>query len=109
MRLFGKYAPLFKRTTVRGGSGGHGLVTVFMGKFSRRFFLVFLLIGSGCGQTVSSKIDRRSAMQLAEAEKADHEKDKKKSRTRELDDSELPWGRPADWETEMPLAPGISY
>ena len=52
------------------------------------------------------------AMQLAEAEKTDktdHTKDKKKSHTRELDDSELPWGRPADWETEMPLSPGISY
>ena len=48
-------------------------------------------------------------MQLAEADKVEHKKDKKKSHTRELDDSELPWGRPADWETEMPLAPGISY
>ena len=79
-----------------------------MGKFLRRFLLVALLIGGGCGQTALSKVDRRSAMQLAEAEKVDHTKDKKKSHTRELDDSEL-WGRPADWETEMPLAPGISY
>lgn len=82
---------------------------VFMGKFLRRFLLVFLLVGGGCGQTTSSKVDRRSAMQLAEADKVEHTKDKKKSHTRELDDSELPWGRPADWETEMPLAPGISY
>ena len=51
-------------------------------------------------------------MQLAEADKTDktdRTKDKKNAHTRELDDSELPWGRPADWETEMPLAPGISY
>jgi hypothetical protein len=85
---------------------------VFMGKFLRRFLLVSLLIGGGCGQTAPSKVDRRSAMQLAEAEKTDktdRTKDKKKSHTSELDDSELPWGRPADWETEMPLAPGISY
>lgn len=82
---------------------------VFMGKFLRHFLLVFLLIGGGCNRTASSKVDRRTAMQLAEAEKTDHAKDKKKSHTRELDDSELPWGRPADWETEMPLAPGISY
>ena len=82
---------------------------VFMGKFLRRFLLVSLLIGGGCGQTAPSKVDRRSAMQLAEAEKMHRAKDKKKSHTRELDDSELPWGRPADWETEMPLAPGISY
>ena len=81
----------------------------FMDKLLRCFFLVFLLIGGGCGQSTSSKVDRRMAMQLAEAEKVDRMKDKKKSRTRELDDSELPWGRPADWETEMPLAPGISY
>lgn len=81
-----------------------------MGKFLQRFLLVFLLLlGGGCGQTTSSKVDRRSAMQLAEAEKVEHTKDKKNSHTRELDDSELPWGRPADWETEMPLAPGISY
>lgn len=83
-----------------------------MGKFLQRFLLVFLLFLGGCGQTTPSKVDRRSAMQLAEAEKTDktdHMKDKKKSHTRELDDSELPWGRPADWETEMPLAPGISY
>ena len=78
---------------------------VFMGKFLRRFFLIFLLFLGGC----PSEVDRRSAMQLAEAEKIDRTKDKKKSHTRELDDSELPWGRPADWETEMPLAPGISY
>ena len=82
---------------------------VFMGKFLRRFLFVFLIIGGGCGQTTSSKVDRRQAMQLAEAEKMDRRKDKKKSHTRELDDSELPWGRPADWETETPLAPGISY
>ena len=82
---------------------------VFMGKFLRRFLLVSLLIGGGCGQTAPSKVDRRSSMQLAEAEKMDRTKDKKKSHTRELDDSELPWGRPADWETETPLAPGISY
>ncbi len=82
---------------------------VFIGKFLRHFLLVSLLIGGGCGQTAPSKVDRRSAMQLAEAEKMHRAKDKKKSHTRELDDSELPWGRPADWETEMPLAPGISY
>lgn len=82
---------------------------VFMGKFLRRFLLVSLLIGGGCGQTAPSKVDRRSAMQLAEAEKMHRAKDKKNAHTRELDDSELPWGRPADWETEMPLAPGISY
>lgn len=83
-----------------------------MGKFLQRFLLVFLLFLGGCGQTTPSKVDRRSAMQFAEAEKTDktdYMKDKKKSHTRELDDSELPWGRPADWETEMPLAPGISY
>ena len=80
-----------------------------MGKFLQRFLLVFLLLLGGCGQTTPSKVDRRSAMQLAEAEKVEHTKDKKKSHTRELDDSELPWGRPADWETETPLAPGISY
>ena len=84
-------------------------MTVSMDKLLRRFFLVFLLFLGGCGQSTSSKVDRRMAMQLAEAEKVDRMKDKKKSRTRELDDSELPWGRPADWETEMPLAPGISY
>ena len=75
-----------------------------------RLFAIFALLSlSGCDQTAPSKVDRRSAMHLAEAEKVDHTKDKKKSHTRELDDSELPWGRPADWETEMPLAPGISY
>ena len=84
-------------------------MTVFMDKLLRCFFLVFLLFLGGCGQSTSSKVDRRMAMQLAEAEKVDRMKDKKKSRTRELDDSELPWGRPADWETEMPLSPGISY
>ena len=80
-----------------------------MYQFLRHFFLAFLLIGGGCGQTTSSGVDRRAAMQLAEAQKIDRAKDKRKSRTRELDDSELPWGRPADWETEMPIAPGISY
>ena len=82
---------------------------VFVSNFLQCFFLIFLLFLGGCGQTTSSKVDRRSAMRLAEAEKANHAKDKKNSHTRELDDSELPWGRPADWETEMPLAPGISY
>ena len=82
---------------------------VFMDKFLRRFLLVFLFIGGGCGQTTSSSVDRRAAMQLAEAQKIDRAKDKRKSRTRELDDSELPWGRPANWETETPLAPGLSY
>ena len=82
---------------------------VFMDKFLRCFLLVFLLIGGGCGQTTSSGVDRRAAMQLAEAQKIDRAKDKRRSRTRELDDSELPWGRPANWETETPLAPGLSY
>ena len=80
-----------------------------MSKVLQRFFLLFLLFFGGCGQTISSKVDRRSAMQPAEAEKTDRAKNKKKSHTRELDDSELPWGRPADWETETPLAPGINY
>ena len=26
-----------------------------------------------------------------------------------LDDSDLPWGRPADWEKTMPVAPGVRY
>lgn len=26
-----------------------------------------------------------------------------------LSDSELPWGRPADWEKTMPVAPGVRY
>ena len=82
---------------------------VFMSNFLQCFFLISLLFLGGCGQTTSSKIDRRSAMQLAELGKVDRTKDKKNAHTRELDDSELPWGRPADWETEMPLAPGISY
>ena len=27
----------------------------------------------------------------------------------DLNDSELPWGRPADWEKTMPIAPGVRY
>lgn len=26
-----------------------------------------------------------------------------------LDESDLPWGRPADWEKTMPIAPGVQY
>lgn len=26
-----------------------------------------------------------------------------------LNESKLPWGRPADWETTMPVGPGINY
>ena len=29
--------------------------------------------------------------------------------TTALDKSDLPWGRPADWETSMPIAPGVLY
>ncbi len=29
--------------------------------------------------------------------------------TQALDESRLPWGRPADWETSMPIAPGFQY
>ena len=29
--------------------------------------------------------------------------------TKALDDSRLPWGRPADWEKTMPIAPGVRY
>lgn len=29
--------------------------------------------------------------------------------TSALEDSDLPWGRPADWETSMPIAPGVQY
>lgn len=26
-----------------------------------------------------------------------------------LDASDLPWGRPADWEKSMPIAPSVQY
>ena len=29
--------------------------------------------------------------------------------TEALDESRLPWGRPADWEKSMPIAPGVRY
>ena len=29
--------------------------------------------------------------------------------TAALDESDLPWGRPADWEKSMPIAPGVQY
>lgn len=29
--------------------------------------------------------------------------------TSHLDDSDLPWAHPADWEKNMPIAPGILY
>ena len=33
----------------------------------------------------------------------------KTAETVDLNDSELPWGRPATWEKEMPLTPGFKY
>lgn len=33
----------------------------------------------------------------------------KTTETTALDDSDLPWGRPADWEKTMPIAPSIQY
>jgi hypothetical protein len=29
--------------------------------------------------------------------------------TTALDDSKMPWGRPASWEKTMPIAPGFQY
>ncbi|MDR0647026.1 MAG: hypothetical protein LBF43_01145 [Puniceicoccales bacterium] len=29
--------------------------------------------------------------------------------TAALDDSKMPWGRPATWEKTMPIAPGFQY
>lgn len=45
--------------------------------------LVVLSLLGGCSQTVES--------------------------TEALDASRLPWGRPADWEKSMPIAPGVRY
>jgi hypothetical protein len=29
--------------------------------------------------------------------------------TAALDDSQIPWGRPVEWEKSMPVAPGFQY
>ncbi len=45
-------------------------------------FIGILCLLSGCSQTVE---------------------------TTALDQSDLPWGRPADWEKSMPISPGFTY
>lgn len=45
--------------------------------------LIVLSLLGGCSQTIES--------------------------TEALDDSQLPWARPADWEKTMPIAPGVRY
>ena len=80
-----------------------------MNRFLQSFLLAGLPFVGGCGQTNSSKFEGSRTMQTTRTSKIDRASEQKRSHTRELDDSELPWGRPADWETEMPLAPGISY
>ena len=52
----------------------------------RPFYYLMLVISGllgGCSQTVES--------------------------TEALDESRLPWARPADWEKTMPIAPGVRY
>ena len=45
--------------------------------------MIFVCLLSGCSQTMES--------------------------TEALDDSQLPWARPAEWEKTMPIAPGVRY
>ena len=50
----------------------------------KKRWMILLLLGllSGCAQTTE---------------------------TTALDESDLPWGRPADWEKTMPISPGVQY